>query len=37
LWGFLFFAEVPRATTVAGAAIIVVAGLLALRLARREA
>jgi drug/metabolite transporter (DMT)-like permease len=31
LWGFLFFSEVPRATTVAGAAVIVVAGLLALR------
>jgi drug/metabolite transporter (DMT)-like permease len=37
LWGFLFFSEVPRATTVAGAAIIIVAGLLALRLARRDA
>jgi drug/metabolite transporter (DMT)-like permease len=36
LWGFLFFAEVPRATTAAGAAIIIVAGLLALRLARRD-
>ena len=36
LWGFLFFSEVPRATTVAGAAIIILAGLLALRLARRD-
>jgi drug/metabolite transporter (DMT)-like permease len=35
LWGFLFFSEVPRATTVAGAAVIVVAGLLALRAARK--
>ena len=26
LWGFLFFSEVPRSTTVAGAAIIVLAG-----------
>ncbi len=35
LWGFVFFSEVPRATTVAGAAVIVVAGLLALRAAQR--
>ena len=35
LWGFLFFSEVPRATTVAGAAVIVVAGLLALRVAQK--
>lgn len=34
LWGFLFFAEVPKLTTVAGAAVIGVAGLLAMRLAR---
>ena len=34
LWGFLFFSEVPRATTLAGAVVIVVAGLLALRLAK---
>ena len=34
LWGFLFFSEVPRASTVAGAAVIVVAGLLALRAAQ---
>lgn len=36
LWGFLFFNEVPRATTVAGAAVIVVAGLIALRVAKSE-
>ena len=30
LWGFLFFGEVPQATTVAGAALIVGAGLFAL-------
>jgi drug/metabolite transporter (DMT)-like permease len=30
----LFFDEVPRATTVLGAMVIVVAGLLALRLAK---
>jgi drug/metabolite transporter (DMT)-like permease len=34
LWGFLFFHEVPRATTVLGALVIVVAGLLALRLSK---
>lgn len=34
LWGFLFFAEVPRMATVAGAALIVGAGLVALRFAR---
>lgn len=32
LWGFLFFAEVPKFTTFAGAAIILVAGLIAMRL-----
>ncbi len=36
LWGFLFFGEVPRATTVAGAAVIVVAGLIALRVAKSD-
>lgn len=34
LWGFLFFAEVPRMATVTGAALIVGAGLVALRFAR---
>lgn len=34
LWGFLFFAEVPRMTTVAGAVLIVGAGLVALRVAK---
>lgn len=34
LWGFLFFGEIPRLTTVAGAALIVGAGLVALRVAR---
>jgi len=37
LWGFLFFNEVPRSTTVAGAAVIVVAGLIALRMAKSDA
>ena len=35
LWGFLFFAEVPQATTVAGAALIVGAGVFALNAAGR--
>lgn len=30
LWGFLFFTELPRVTTTAGALIIIVAGLIAL-------
>lgn len=34
LWGFLFFAEVPKLTTVAGALVIGAAGLMAMRLAR---
>ena len=34
LWGFLFFGEVPRLTTVAGAVVIGVAGLIAMRLAK---
>jgi len=37
LWGFLFFAEVPRETTVLGAALIVGAGLVALHNERRAA
>jgi len=36
LWGFLFFAEVPRSTTVLGAALIIGAGLLAFRTAQRR-
>ncbi|TPK81404.1 DMT family transporter [Mesorhizobium sp. B2-4-17] len=36
LWGFLFFAEVPRPTTVIGAALIIGAGLLALNAGRRQ-
>ncbi|TPK44608.1 DMT family transporter [Mesorhizobium sp. B2-4-7] len=36
LWGFLFFAEVPRSTTVIGAALIIGAGLLALNTGRRK-
>ncbi|PTE08777.1 DMT family transporter, partial [Mesorhizobium helmanticense] len=36
LWGFLFFAEVPRATTVIGAALIIGAGLFALNASRRR-
>jgi drug/metabolite transporter (DMT)-like permease len=36
LWGFLFFDEVPRITTVIGAALICGAGLFALRAAERR-
>lgn len=36
LWGFLFFAEVPQATTVLGAALIIGAGLFALSSERRR-
>ncbi len=35
LWGFLFFAESPRMSTLAGAGLIVGAGLVALHAARR--
>lgn len=35
LWGYVFFHETPRITTVAGAAVIVMAGLLALRMAHQ--
>jgi len=35
LWGYVFFQETPRLTTVAGAAVIVMAGLLALRMANQ--
>lgn len=34
LWGFLFFSEVPRLTTILGGALIVGAGLIAVRLGR---
>nr|WP_315245789.1 DMT family transporter [uncultured Albidiferax sp.] len=34
-WGYLFFGEVPRATTVLGGAIVVIAGLVALRAAEK--
>lgn len=37
LWGFVFFAEIPQARTVLGAAIIVGAGLFALGAGRRKA
>jgi drug/metabolite transporter (DMT)-like permease len=37
LWGFLFFSEVPRGTTVLGAVIIIAAGLVALRAAKHPA
>jgi drug/metabolite transporter (DMT)-like permease len=36
LWGFLFFAEIPRWTTVAGMLLILAAGLYALRTASPE-
>ena len=35
LWGYVFFQETPRLTTVAGAAVIVMAGMLALRMANQ--
>ena len=35
LWGFLFFAEVPKFSTFMGAAIILVAGLIAMRMAHK--
>lgn len=34
LWGYLFFAEVPRLTTLAGTVIIIAAGIFAVRSAR---
>ncbi len=34
-WGYLFFGEIPRATTLLGGAIVVIAGLVALRAARQ--
>jgi drug/metabolite transporter (DMT)-like permease len=35
LWGFLFFSEIPRWTTVAGLALIFVAGVISVRLAAK--
>lgn len=35
LWGFVFFSEVPKVTTVAGALIIGMAGLIAMRLSNK--
>jgi drug/metabolite transporter (DMT)-like permease len=35
LWGFLFFAEVPKLTTFMGAAVILVAGLIAMRMSNK--
>jgi drug/metabolite transporter (DMT)-like permease len=34
MWGYLFFGEIPRLTTLAGAVLIVGAGMVALRVAR---
>lgn len=36
LWGFLFFGEIPRLTTILGAALIVAAGLYAVRAASAD-
>ena len=35
LWGFLFFSEVPKLTTLMGAVVILVAGLIAMRMAHK--
>jgi drug/metabolite transporter (DMT)-like permease len=35
LWGFLFFAEIPRLTTLTGLGLILVAGLISVRLAAK--
>jgi drug/metabolite transporter (DMT)-like permease len=35
LWGYLFFSEIPKFTTFVGAGIILVAGLIAMRLAQK--
>ena len=36
LWGFLFFSEIPRWTTVAGLGLILLAGLISIKLATKE-
>lgn len=35
LWGYLFFSEVPKFTTFVGAAVILIAGLIAMRMAHK--
>jgi drug/metabolite transporter (DMT)-like permease len=35
LWGYLFFSEIPKFTTFVGAAVILVAGLIAMRMAQK--
>lgn len=37
LWGFLFFSEIPRWTTLAGLGLILMAGLISVRLATQQA
>ena len=36
LWGFLFFNEIPRWTTVAGLTLIFIAGLISIKLATMQ-
>ena len=37
LWGFLFFNEIPRWTTLTGLGLILIAGLISVRLATAQA